>query len=120
MVRQTVLRTLKAISWDVLHSKDVTLVSDSSVVLSGGMGSRPTDSYDGRWVWRNRDFIDSTNGLHLSLKISRSHPLAKAYPDLISIVVTGKFKTLVFQASTNVAPSPSGRAEFLYSQDHQE
>jgi hypothetical protein len=112
-VRQTVGRVLQTIASDIMKSKQIKEVTETSIILIGKNENQIRYSFDGKYIYRNSDVVHSDDNIQVSVKISEDIKLKEEKNvSLIHLQISGQLKSIIFQSETDVMPLISSKEIF--------
>ena len=117
-VRNAVAGALQQLALDIVRSRQVLEITESTLVVSKDPQTQIVYRFDGKHVWRDNVRLAYSDGVDLAVAISSASDSTKALRenDLLRLRGTGRSKHFNFFAETQVAVRRSGRQEFLISE----
>jgi hypothetical protein len=113
-LQRSVSRIDQLITLDIMQTKRVESLSDSTMALIKQTGADVRYRFDGGNVWRN-DMLLNTEGIKLSLSVASVRPVDSVNHQSISVSLSGKVKQDSVKISNQISVPWSGREEFLKS-----
>ena len=113
-LREAVTRTLQSVAIDILRARDISELSDSSLVIVTRKGTETVYHLNRGRVQRNDEFIEPGGDIAITLTIAEVGR-DNQHGRLLDVKVRGRLRNTEYLAETEVSPPLSSRAEFLKS-----